>query len=86
MAPCPSRSRIGCRRSCRRTWCTWWTKGRIVEYGTHERLLRDCGLYASLYQEQFDGGRVESRCEDGIILSDGTVLSREEMLVGAGSA
>ena len=60
-------------------------RGRIVEHGTHEQLLRDCGLYASLYQEQFDGGRVESRCEDGIILSDGTVLSREEMLVGAGS-
>ena len=61
-------------------------QGRIVEHGAHEQLLRDCGLYASLYQEQFDGGRVESRCEDGIILSDGTVLSREEMLVGAGSA
>ena len=61
-------------------------QGRIVERGTHDQLLRDCGLYASLYQEQFDGGRVESRCEDGIILSDGTILSREEMLVGAGSA
>ena len=60
-------------------------QGRIVEYGTHERLLRDCGLYASLYQEQFDGGRVESRCEDGIILSDGSVMIHEGVLVGSGA-
>jgi ATP-binding cassette subfamily B protein len=30
-------------------------KGRIVERGTHEELLKCAGLYAQLYQEQFAG-------------------------------
>ena len=49
-------------------------RGRIVQQGTHGELLAMGGLYASLYDEQFGGGRVESRCEDGIVLTDGTVV------------
>ena len=49
-------------------------QGRIVQQGTHSELLAMGGLYALLYEEQFGGGRVESRCEDGIVLADGTVV------------
>ena len=59
--------------------------GRIIESGTHQELLRNCGLYATLYSEQFDDGRVESRCEDGIVLADGSVMTYEGVLVGAGA-
>ena len=56
-------------------------RGRIVEQGTHNELLKTRGLYASLYEEQFDGGRVECHCEDGIVLSNGKVISAEEGLL-----
>jgi ATP-binding cassette subfamily B protein len=51
--------------------------GRVVESGPHRVLLREGGLYASLYNEQFEGGRVQSRCADGDLLADGTVRKRE---------
>jgi ATP-binding cassette subfamily B protein len=50
--------------------------GLVVESGSHRELLRDGGLYAALYQEQFDGGRVQWRCSDGDVLTDGTVRQR----------
>ena len=53
-------------------------QGRIVEQGTHSELLSYGGLYASLYEEQFEGGKVESWCEDGVVMTDGTIVPRKE--------
>ena len=53
-------------------------RGRIVERGTHSQLLSRGGLYAQLYDEQFQGGKVECHCEDGVIFSDGTVAFAED--------
>jgi ATP-binding cassette, subfamily B, bacterial len=50
--------------------------GRVVESGPHQALLREGGLYASLYNEQFEGGRVQWRCDGGDVMADGTVRAR----------
>jgi ATP-binding cassette subfamily B protein len=51
--------------------------GQVVERGTHDELVQVAdGLYARLYAEQFGGGRVEARFSDGIMFTDGVVLSQ----------
>ncbi|MEN3264822.1 MAG: ATP-binding cassette, subfamily bacterial, partial [Pseudonocardia sp.] len=40
----------------------------------HAELLAKDGLYARLYTEQFAGGKVEARCADGVLFSDGATL------------
>jgi ATP-binding cassette subfamily B protein len=50
-------------------------RGRVVERGTHAELVEAGGLYASLHQQQFQGGMVEARCDDGLVLASGDVLS-----------
>ena len=49
-------------------------RGKVVERGTHAELLDQGGLYARLYEQQFQGGRVEARTEDGVVLATGEVL------------
>ena len=49
-------------------------QGQIVEQGAHSRLLTTGGLYARLYEEQFESGRVECYCEDGVVLTDGNIV------------
>ena len=51
--------------------------GRVVESGTHRSLLGQGGLYASLYQEQFEGGKIQWQCTGGDIMADGTVRHQQ---------
>ena len=53
-------------------------RGKIVEQGTHAQLIAKQGLYAMLYQEQFDGGNIECRFEDGVVFSDGKMVFTED--------
>ena len=62
-------------------------RGRIVEHGPHDELLAEGGLYATLYQQQYGGGRIEAYCEDGVIFSDGSISTAERpepALAGSG--
>jgi ATP-binding cassette subfamily B protein len=49
-------------------------RGRILERGSHADLLSAGGAYAELYHKQFSDGRVETRCEDGLVLASGEVV------------
>ena len=51
--------------------------GRLAESGTHRSLLRKGGVYASLYQEQFESGKILWRCADGDVMADGTIRHRQ---------
>ena len=51
--------------------------GQVVEHGSHIELLAQGGLYASLYEEQFEGGKVECYCEDGVVMTDGNIVYSE---------
>ena len=53
--------------------------GRVVDSGSHRELLARQGLYATLYNEQFEGGRVQWCCEDGDVMADGSVRKRETL-------
>lgn len=52
-------------------------RGKIVEHGTHNELLSNEGLYARLYREQYDSGRIEARFQDGVVYSDGSIAPTE---------
>lgn len=47
-------------------------RGRVVESGTHGELVAAGGLYASLYKEQYDEGRIETWCADGLVYANGS--------------
>ena len=49
-------------------------QGHLVEQGAHTELLARGGLYARLYEEQFEGGQVECYCEDGVVMTDGNIV------------
>ena len=52
-------------------------RGKIVEHGTHAELLSNEGLYARLYREQYDSGRIEAHFQDGVVYSDGSIVPTE---------
>ena len=54
-------------------------KGRITERGSHRELLARDGAYAALYHEQFSDGKVETRCEDGLVLASGEVVPNPDI-------
>ena len=58
--------------------------GRNIEQGTHAELLRRKGLYSQLYEEQFESGQVESRCQDGVVMRNGTIVPHHVEAATAG--
>jgi ATP-binding cassette, subfamily B, bacterial len=50
-------------------------RGSVVERGTHPELLERGGLYAHLYLQQFQGGEVEARTADGVVMTSGDVVT-----------
>src|SRR2546429_2141656 len=53
--------------------------GSVAESGSHRELLRRRGLYASLYNEQFEGGRVQWCCDGGDVMAHGSVRKWETL-------
>ena len=53
--------------------------GQVTESGSHQDLLREGGLYADLYNEQFEGGLVQWCCEGGNVMADGSVRRWETL-------
>ena len=53
--------------------------GQVTESGSYRDLLREGGLYAELYNEQFEGGRVQWCCEGGDVMADGSVRKWETL-------
>jgi ATP-binding cassette subfamily B protein len=44
-------------------------RGEVVERGTHAELLERGGLYARLYEQQFQSGEVERESEDDVVMT-----------------
>jgi ATP-binding cassette subfamily B protein len=53
-------------------------RGRIAEQGTHDELLAKGGIYARLYEQQFQGGLVEAAFDGGVIMASGEVRPRRD--------
>src|SRR6266516_2242600 len=53
-------------------------RGRLIESGSHADLLAHGCLYRNLYDQHFGGGAVEARCHNGLIMSNGQVISIPE--------
>lgn len=54
-------------------------QGRLVESGSHDRLVALNGLYAELYSTHFAAGAIESRNADGLVLASGDVVAGNEV-------
>lgn len=57
--------------------------GQIIESGTHDELVASGGVYRTLYDEQYGSGTIETRCADGVIMTNGEWRSHDGALSGA---